>query len=258
VIDSHCHFDFDVFDLNRNELWQQCKALGVQALLIPGVEPLQWPRLEQIAMSFDNIFFSVGLHPWWIEKVGYKRSELREQLIDSARHSRCVAIGECGLDVNKSVSDDLQLDVLDLHYDVANTLGLPIILHCVKAHNHLWQTMDRYPNVAGVVHAFTGSSELAKEYTKRGYSLGVGGAITYPRAKKTRRAFSELSADALLLETDAPDMPLFGWQGQVNSPRRLPEILSVLAELRGQNADDISEITTANFYRIFKRASPFR
>src|SRR5690606_13153989 len=129
-----------------------------------------------------------------------------------------------GLDANIDASMALQLLVLRAQLEVAAKCDKPVILHCVKAHNQLLEALDTSGVKRGVIHAFSGSSELAEQYWRRGFYLGIGGTITYERALKTRRAVQQLPLEALLLETDAPDMPMAGKQGERNSPEYLPEV----------------------------------
>ena len=147
---------------------------------------------------------------------------------------------------------ETQLIIVEEHIKVANKLGLPLILHCRKAHNALIQLLDKTPVLAGgILHGFTGSAQLAMEYWKRGLCIGVGGSITYPRANKTREAIKALPKEALVLETDAPDMPLSGRQGERNSPEFLPLIAKALAELRNEPIEVVAAYCYANTRRIF-------
>ena len=266
-VDSHCHFDFPAFDQDREALWEHCRALGIRQLLVPGVEPAQWQRACSCAERFNGLYYSVGLHPWFIEAAlaGHEQSvdDWERGLSDQAeaylKHPRCVAIGECGLDKTIATPLDLQLDILNLHLSWCKKWQMPIILHCVKAHTELLGVLKKHqvqmPRSAltkfGVIHAFSGSPEIAMEYHKLGFCLGAGGTITYERARKTRRAFASLPKEAIVLETDAPDMPLHGRQGSRNSPEFLPEIASVLADIRGVNVADIARDTEKNFEQVF-------
>jgi len=259
-IDSHCHFDFADFDLNRDETWQICKRLGLSSMLVPGVSPQQWASALACCQSISELVFSVGLHPWWI--AGF--SDELEQNSDAffiklfaavkqyALQPQCVAIGECGLDKSIKTPLALQQRVLEAHLQWCSELNLPVILHCVKAHAELLQTLKKHPVPrGGVVHAFSGSTDIAMEYHKLGFCLGAGGVITYERANKTRNAFAALPHSAILLETDAPDMPLSGYQGERNSPEKLPEVAAVLAQLRGETVTEVARYTRLNFQRMF-------
>lgn len=264
--DSHCHFDFADFDQDREKVWHDCNARGIQQLIIPGVEPEQWQTAAAIAEQHKNIFIGVGLHPHWVQTSGIKKdlvaddvaaylSQLREQLQNNIHQKKCVAIGECGLDTFIETPMDLQQQVLEVHLQLAQEVELPLIIHCRKAHNELFALLQQYHLPAGgVIHAFSGSYELAARYWTMGFRLGIGGTITYERAQKTRRAVKQLPLEAILLETDAPDMPLSGKQGERNSPENILAIAQTLADLRGETLATIAAQTTRNAQTLFKIA----
>jgi len=261
--DSHCHFDFAAFDCDRESVWRECNALGITRLIIPGVAPKQWKTAASIAQQYENIFFSVGLHPWWIKgwiKEGLANND-RAQYLDVTLHElqaaiaqqNCVAIGECGLDAAIETPLQLQQEVLDIHLQVAQQTATPLIIHCRKAHNELLVQLKHYNLPAGgVIHGFSGSYELAASYWAMGFRLGIGGTITYERANKTRLAVKQLPLEAILLETDAPDMPLSGKQGERNSPAHIIAIAQTLANLRGEPVQNIAAQTTLNAHTLFK------
>ena len=254
--DSHCHFDFAVFDDDRDLIWRKCDALGITHLIIPGVAPEQWPLAASIARQHKNIYVGVGVHPWWItaqNDVAQYLENVRHQLQKNVSQQNCLAIGECGLDAAIETPMPLQQQVLDIHLQLAQQISKPLIIHCRKAHNELLVQLKSYNLPAGgVIHGFSGSYELAASYWNMGFRLGIGGTITYERANKTRTAVKKLPLDAILLETDAPDMPLSGKQGERNSPTHIIEIAQTLADLRGEPLEKIAAQTTLNSRTLFK------
>ncbi len=256
--DSHCHFDFPMFDGDRQAIWQHCHALGVKQLVIPGVCPEQWHSAGRIAEQFNGVYFAAGVHPWWIEKVFPEECNAQQianmlgKLAISVKHEKCVAIGECGLDAAIATKLGVQKELLDAHLQLASELALPVIIHCRKAHNEIILALKKFNLPAGgVIHAFSGSIDLALTYWQLGFRLGIGGTITYERAHKTRETVRQLPIAALMLETDAPDMPLSGHQGQGNTPEKLPVIAQVLANLRTEPASYIAQHTTKNARNLF-------
>jgi TatD DNase family protein len=256
--DSHCHFDFVDFDQDREQIWRDCNARGIQHLMIPGVAPEQWQIAAAIANQHKNIVIGVGLHPHWIQKdladesIPHYLTNIRQQLEQNTQQQNCVAVGECGLDSFIETSMDLQQQVLAVHLQLAQEAELPLIIHCCKAHNELFTLLQHYELPAGgVIHAFSGSYELAARYWAMGFRLGIGGTITYDRAQKTRAAVKQLPLEAILLETDAPDMPLSGKQGERNSPVNIIEIAQALADLRGETLASIAAQTTRNAQTLF-------
>lgn len=266
MIDSHCHFDFSVFDADRTEILQGCAAAGITGIIVPGIQPSQWQPLLSLLTALSRsvspcrLWAAVGVHPWWVEalQASFKGTETavkpfcKQQLQDALAQPHVVAVGECGLDGSLLLPLEQQLPVFEWQLQVAADVGLPLILHGHKAHNEILRLLSHYrPAAGGVIHAFSGSEELARQYWRLGFYLGVGGTITYPRASKTRRAIRAMPLESLLLETDAPDMPLNGYQGQRNSPLRLPQIARCLAELREEPLARIQQQTTHNTRRLF-------
>ncbi len=248
LIDTHCHFDFP--PINLPECWQQAQAAGVARLVIPGFDLQQWTNAAQWASDYPSMAFGIGVHPWRVEICDAEQA-LR-QAASWLTHPRCVAIGETGLDATIDTPIPLQLEALKQHILLANQWQLPVILHCVKAHNELIRALKACPiQFGGVVHAFSGSYELASTYWEMGLHLGIGGTITYPRARKTQGALKRAPLESLVLETDAPNMPLYGRQGQPNEPKFLVEIAQSLAELRGMSLDEVSATTSQNAHRLF-------
>ncbi|MEW5248517.1 TatD family hydrolase [Microbulbifer sp. 2201CG32-9] len=252
LIDSHCHFDFDDFTSDRDAVWQRCRAVGVEQLIIPGVEVRQWESLAALVCREPGWHAAVGVHPWWISGLQQTDAQLQQALCECAEQGRFVAIGECGLDKLIETPFERQLDVLRIHLTVAAELGLPVILHVRKAHSELLRLLKGFRlGRGGVIHAFSGDVELARRYWAMGFRLGIGGTISYPRAAKTRRAVVELPLESLLLESDAPDMPLRGRQGERNSPEYLPVTAGLLAELRGVSAEEVAARTRENTRLLF-------
>lgn len=222
-------------------------------MLIPGVSPESAKRQFLVVEQLPSVCGAVGLHPWWIESATKKAPFTLQALGDLAARYPVAAIGECGLDGAMDAPDwEAQLRILELHLQAAIELELPIILHVRKAHDRMLSVLKRYPlAVGGVVHAFSGSIEVANAYRRHGLLMGVGGVITYSRARKSREAIASLPDDALVLETDAPDMPLCGFQGERNAPSQLPLIAEALAQLRGVSVEAVAKSTTDNAVRLF-------
>jgi len=254
--DSHCHFDFAVFDNDRESIWNECNARGIHYLMIPGVAPEQWSVVKHIVQEHNTIYQAVGLHPWWIKANEISSdyvANLRQQLANNIHQENCLAIGECGLDALIETPLNVQQQILDIHLQLAQEVSLPLIIHCRKAHNELLQQLKKYNLMAGgVIHAFSGSHDMAEQYWAMGFRVGVGGTITYERANKTRQAVRQLPLESIVLETDAPDMPLHGKQGERNSPVNIIAIAQTLADIRDESLARIAAQTTRNAKQLFK------
>ncbi len=264
--DSHCHLDFDAFDAPHASIVASARANGVQSILVPGVAPAHFQRQLDLVRAHASLRWAAGLHPWWLEAyLKHHGSDLstvsgceagldalEAAIVEALQHPSCVAVGECGLDKSLAVADEIQRHVMSRQIGIADAHAKPVILHCVGMHHVLQQSLSQHrPAHGGVVHAFSGSPELAEYYWSKGLFLGIGGTITYARARKTRAAVAAMPLEALLLETDAPDMPLCGRQGQPNTPDQLPAIARVVAELHGCSVETVARVTTANYQRLF-------
>lgn len=255
MIDSHCHFDFDIFDGRRDDLLGQYTELGIDGIVIPGIEPAQWDRAIQLRQKHQGTcrwWLAFGVHPWWLESLKLTQTEFVTTLDSALTHGNAIAIGECGLDGSINLSIEQQQSVFEWQLQLACERKLPLIIHAHRAHNDVVRLLSRYrPEAGGVIHGFSGSTELAQQYWRLGFYIGVGGTITYPRAKKTRNAIAALPLEAIVLETDAPDMPLQGEQGKPNSPIQLSQVASALAQLRALPVDVVKSQTTHNTERLF-------
>ncbi len=270
-IDSHCHFDFSDFDADRENVWLECNKRGVHAVIIPGVSLDEYPRAKEICDSLSGCYFSVGVHPWWIDELLKSISAgqdgkplnvknvvdgLREKHLEALKSKKCVAIGECGLDKTIRACADLQYEVFDYQLKLAKEHNKPLIIHSRKTHDQVLRHIKNIsPNsggvIHGVIHGFSGSEQIAKDYVGCGFFLGVGGTLTYKRAKKTREAIKKIPLEYLVLETDAPSMPIQGRQGSRNSPEYIPEIAQVLAEIKGVSVEEVANKTSENSCRLF-------
>jgi len=258
LFDTHCHFDF--LQPPLPQLWQQCRDAGLVGLLVPGVSPSQWPLVTAAVNSAEDqlIFAALGLHPGYLQQTDTPASPqaLIAALRDAIERSHptsasLVAIGECGLDGMIDTPMVQQIGFFEAQLMLAQEMDLPVVIHARHCHNDMLRCLKRVPVArSGIIHAFSGSVEMAHEYLRLGYLLGVGGTITYERANKTRKAIAQLPLSSLVLETDAPDMPIAGRQGAPNSPLYLSEIAQALAQLQGVSIEQVAQQTTLNAQRL--------
>lgn len=255
MIDSHCHFDLPAFDGQRAQLLANCEAIGVYKLLVPGLSAKQFLTLLSLQDTFSQLDIAMGCHPYFLKE--FNSHDLRTQMsafadLASEYSKRIVAIGECGLDLSLATPIEYQEKVLRYQLEIAKSLKKPLILHHRKSHNAIIRILkqERFEN-GGIIHAFSGSEQTANTYIDLGFALGVGGTITYERAIKTRSTIAKTNLKHIVLETDAPDMPLYGYQGMPNSPEKLPLIAKVLAELQECTLEVVKIQTTLNYEKIF-------
>lgn len=248
MIDSHCHLDFSVFDEDRATVISEAKQLGISQFILPGVEASQWQKLLELSKQYPEFNFALGIHPYFLKSFKPHHLEaLKEQLATSS----AIAVGECGIDGNLPELD-FQQSIFQSHIEIANDLKKPLIVHHRKSHHLILQSFAKIkPQCGGVIHAFSGSKQDALKYIELGFKLGIGGTITYPRANKTRLVVSELPLESFVLETDSPDMPLHGFQGQRNEPKRLAKVAESLAQLKSTSVENVAEQTRLNTRSVF-------
>ena len=255
LIDSHCHLDFPDFEADRNEVLARARTAGVQGFVLAAISRQHWPRLWQVVEQHDDCYGTLGLHPYFLaDHQPEDLDALREQLQRYRQHPKLCAIGEIGLDWQLTNLDrEQQQFYFEEQLKLAQKFDLPAILHVRKAHADVIATLKRIPPArGGIIHAFNGSYEQALEYRKLGFLLGIGGAYSWPNARKLRALLPRLPLEQLVLETDSPDMaPAFA-ANQRNSPEHLPQLCRLLAdELLEIPAEQLACQTSANLQRLF-------
>lgn len=250
--DTHCHFDFPPFvDDVENSLVRALQA-GVTRIIIPATEASRFDEVLALAAEHTPLYAALGLHPIVVEKHNEEGlRQLAERLVQ--KPLKLVAVGEIGLDLyREDPLFDKQQALLDEQLKLAKRHDLPVILHSRRTHDTLAMHLKRHnlPRT-GVIHGFAGSLQQAQRFIQLGYKIGVGGTITYPRASKTRAVMARLPLSALLLETDAPDMPLNGFQGQPNRPEQARRVFECLCELRSESPAEIAETLANNTEKLF-------
>ncbi|WP_160288277.1 TatD family hydrolase [Pseudomonas knackmussii] len=254
LIDTHNHIDFPDFDADRPALLERCRALGVERQVLLGVFRENWERVIELAEQHTELHAALGLHPIYLaqHKPEHLR-DLRDMLQRLAGHPKLCAVGEIGLDYYVEELDrEAQQALFEEQLRIAIDVELPVLLHVRRSHAAVIATLKRLrvPR-RGIVHAFAGSREEAREYLKLGFRLGLGGAPTWPQANRLRKVVAELPLEAIVLETDAPDMAPSMYPGQRNSPEHLPAICEALAELRGVSAEELAAASTQNAREVF-------
>jgi len=253
-IDSHCHLDFPEFDVDREQVIDTCSQQGMVAILVPGVKTSTWQALRQLVEAQPLLHRAVGLHPMFIEQHQWGDLAKLEQEIAEFRP---VAVGEIGLDYYLKDRDRLrQREFFEAQLDMAQQAKLPVILHVRKAHDEVLQALRRRHLPGGVVHAFNGSWQQANQYLDLGFKLGFGGVMTHEKARHVRQLAQKLPLAAMVLETDAPDMPPSWGVGQRNSPENIPLIAQVLAELTRSSLATIALATATNVQTTFSLSLP--
>ena len=256
LIDTHTHLDFPDFDADRQALMAESRALGVRRMVVLGVYQGNWQRVWELVQSDPDLHAAFGLHPVYLDDHRPQHlSELGDWLTRLAGHRQLCAVGEIGLDYFIESLDrdrDRQQALFEAQLQLAADFNLPALIHVRRSHAAVIATLKRFRlKRAGIIHAFAGSKEEAREYIKLGFKLGLGGAPTWPQALRMHRVLAELPLDSVVLETDSPDMAPAMFPGQRNSPAHLPAICTALADIMAINPEQLAAASTANACALF-------
>lgn len=261
-IDTHCHLDAAEFDADRAQVHAHTRAAGVRQCVIPAVHAANFASVRALAHTQGDVY-ALGIHPLYTPQASDADLEQLDSELQQHRDDpRLVAVGEIGLDgfVPSLTTPEAwaqQQRFYMAQLALAQRHGLPVILHVRQSVDQLLKGLRNTRVMGGIAHAFNGSLQQAQAFIALGFKLGFGGALTYDRALQLRRLAVELPLSAIVLETDAPDIPPH-WlyttaeqrragqpQGR-NSPAELPRIAKVLADLRGIPVADVASVTSAN------------
>ncbi|MBU2894240.1 TatD family hydrolase [Colwellia sp. D2M02] len=270
--DSHCHLDDKVLTEQLPMLLTQCRQLAINRIIIPAILPANFDSVLALPKQYPkektqvSLYPCLGIHPWFLDKL----TDIHlEQLANKVAQTRSdiIAIGETGLDGaiakkapehGQSIEDNWakQYQFFDFQLNLAKAEQLPVIIHHRQSHDKIVPRLKKYQlSKAGIIHGFSGSYQQAKSYLDLGFKLGIGGTITYPRAKKTINAIKRLPLESLVLETDAPSMPISieagGVIGQPNSPTYIVNVFQVLSEIRAESAEVIAMQLEKNLDDMF-------
>ncbi len=248
MVDAHCHLEmFEDLDLVLQRAWDT----GLEAILTVAAEEEAFGPSLEIA-SRRGIYLSLGIHPHNAKDVTRETLKEIEKL---ASRPKVVAIGETGLDFYRNLSPPkIQEEVFRRHIEMANRLGLPLVLHCRQSYQRVLEILDEegIPEAGGMVHCFSGDMPTAEEFLKRGFYISFSGTITYPKAHTLRTIAREVPLDRVLLETDAPFLSPQPYRGKRNEPAYIVETFKLWAQIREMSLDRAKEIIKENCLRLFR------
>jgi TatD DNase family protein len=255
LIDTHTHLDFPDFDADRAQVLDNAAARGVKRVVVLGVHQANWQRVWDLALADDRVYAALGLHPVFLEEHRPDHLDALSLWLQRLHgHPKLCAIGEFGLDYYlKDLDRDRQQALFEAQLKLAVDFELPVLLHVRHSHAAVIATLKRFklPR-SGVIHAFAGSWEEAREYLKLGFKLGLGGAPTWPQALRMHKVLPRLPLESIVLETDSPDMAPSMYPGIRNSPGHLPDIAEALARIMGTDALTLAAASTHNANALFR------
>ncbi|HNZ82302.1 MAG TPA: TatD family hydrolase [Sedimentibacter sp.] len=250
-IDSHAHLDDDRFEGDRDEIINSLYDNDIEAVLNPGADLKSSKDAVLIAEKYPFIYAAVGCHP---HDSKYMSDESMNIFKEMAKNNKVIAIGEIGLDYYYDNSDRVtQRKWFREQIRLAKELDLPYIVHDRDAHEDILNIMkeEYYDGVRGIMHCYSGSVELSREFLKLGFYISLGGPVTYKNARVPKLVAKEVPFDRLLIETDSPYLTPAPFRGKRNEPKYVKYVAEEIAGIRNLSVDDLSEKTRENFKRLF-------
>ncbi len=264
--DTHAHIDMPRFGDRTEQRFAALRAAaaGISGILIPGVEPATWDHLLEVAEDLREnaqgmcFVTALGIHPQALPDLDPGGDEaalsaLRARVL--AAPGGMVAIGECGLDfgpLGAGAPRERQIAVLRAHLELARATGLPLLLHCLKAHAALLELLLERPLPPSILHSYSGSAEMVPAFCRAGHAISFAGALTIPGARRPGLAARAVPTDRLLIETDAPDQTPHARRPARNEPAFLVDVARAVAEARGEPVEQVAATTSANARRLLR------
>ncbi len=254
--DSHCHYNdpkFNEYPGGASAAIAEAFAAGVCGMLVAGTSPETSDECIALAESDTRIFAAAGLHPGDIRFFDESGdNETLDEIAKRLTHPRVVALGEIGLDYHYGTEDaERQKKVFDAQLSIAEKYSMPVIIHDRDAHGDTFDIIRAHPNVIGVMHSFSGSSESALDYVRLGYYISFSGPVTYKNAKNVKRAASVVPLERILIETDAPYLPPEPHRGEINRSAFLEFTAAETAKAASVDTDTLCRATVENAKRLF-------
>ena len=253
LVDSHCHLDFPDFATEREAIVARARSAGVETMLTIGTRLDEFATVRAIAEAHNEIWCSVGVHP---HEAKDHTALLPQQLVALAAHPKVVGIGETGLDFHYDLSPrDIQERLFRTHIAASRETGLPLIIHAREADGEVAGILDEERPPPGVMHCFSSGRPLAEAALALGFYISISGIVTFRNAEELRAIVRDVPLDRLLVETDAPYLAPAPYRGKRNEPAYVAATAAAVAELKGIELQHLAATTSANFFRLFGKAS---
>lgn len=257
IFETHAHYDDEQFDSDREELIDSLSDCGVKRVVNVGASIASTRNSIELSKKYDFVYAAVGVHPSEIAELNEENFAWLHQLTNL---KKVVAVGEIGLDYYWDKDSEVQKRQrywFKRQMELAKETGLPMIVHSRDAAEDTLRVMkeNHAEEISGVIHCYSYSPELAKEFIKMGYYIGVGGVVTFKNAKKLKETVEQIPLERILLETDCPYMAPEPYRGKRNDSRNIPYIIEKIAELKGLTPEEVEKITWQNALKLYKKIS---
>lgn len=253
IFESHAHYDDEAFDTDREEILDQCQREGIEYIVNVSASLKTVKSTLALAEKYPFLYAAVGVHP---DEVGELNEENFVWLTEQCRNPKTVAVGEIGLDYYwDKENHELQKKWFRAQMELAKKLDLPMIVHSREAAADTLEEIQKAQDerLRGVIHCFSYAPEMAEEYLKLGYYIGIGGVVTFKNAKKLKEVVKLLPLERILLETDCPYLAPEPNRGKRNSSLNLPYVAAAIGELKGVDPDEVIRITSQNAKNMYFR-----
>ncbi len=254
LIDSHAHLDDRAFDRDRDDLIDQIKKKGIEYVINISASLSSIEKSMELAKKYEFIFSTVGVHP---SETGELNEENFNIIREKLRDRKVVAIGEIGLDYYwNDPEKEIQHKWFRRQLQLAHEYQLPIVIHSRDAAADTYRIMqeEKADELNGIIHCYSYSKEIARDYLKWGYYFGIGGVVTFQNAKKLKEAVEYIPIEQIVLETDCPYLAPMPYRGKRNSPLKLELIAKAIAELKGMDVEEVIGITAQNTKKLYRLA----
>lgn len=251
LIDSHAHLDDRRFDKDRDKIIKNLKNNDVSIVINPGADLASSIKAVALAEEYENIYAAVGIHPHDAKTIDHDTIEVLRSLL---KKDKVIAVGEIGLDYHYDFSPrDIQRKWFREQIKLAKEFDLPIIVHDREAHKDVYDILkeEQDGTLRGVLHCFSGSVEMAKEYIKMGFYISFAGPVTFKNAKTSKEVVKAIDINRILIETDSPYLTPHPHRGKRNEPLYVRYVAAMIAELKGLTIEEVARITTENTKRLF-------
>ena len=256
LIDSHCHLNYPGLAERQDEVLAAARARGITGFLNISTRQKEWDDVVGVAERNEDVWATIGVHP---HEADAHPDLGAAALIDASAHPKVVAIGECGLDYFYDKSDRAaQRERFQAHIEAARATGLPLVVHTRDAEDDTAEMLTREVakgGVVGVLHCFTGTSELARKALDLGFYISISGIVTFKNAQELQETAKIIPQERLLVETDSPFLAPVPNRGKTCEPAFVADTAAFLSDLRDEPLDELAEATTANFFRLFGKAA---
>jgi TatD DNase family protein len=256
LIDSHCHLNYPGLAERETQVLANARERGVAGFLNISTRQSEWGEVLGAAERNDDVWASIGVHP---HEADAHPDLGAAALVEASANPRVIAIGECGLDYHYDNSERAaQRERFEAHIQAARQTGLPLVVHTREAEEDTAGILERAVGeggVTGVLHCFTGTAELARRALDLGFYISLSGIVTFKNARDLQEIARTIPEDRLLVETDSPFLAPVPHRGRTCEPAFVADTASFVAELRGEAPEALADSTTANFFRLFPRAS---